>query len=154
MISKPVIYKFFKDFTNHRKKTNRVLVFSYRLFPNILKKGTTDQTFQQSGKQESFRHLFKNSTSMYESSGSHFFKTTTEIQSKPDAFDNSRFVMTFLTVLVVCKFGSFKNPFAMVTVPSKFYFRFRRFVLLIQTKKNDSYELWQQHKQLKTMELS
>ena len=27
MINKPIIYKFFKDFTNHRKKTNWVVVF-------------------------------------------------------------------------------------------------------------------------------
>ena len=45
---------------------------------------------------------------MYESSGSHFFRTTTEIQSGPDAFDESRFVMTFLTILgvmdILCSF--------------------------------------------------
>ena len=29
---------------------------------------------------------------MYERSGSQFFRTTTEIQSGPDAFDESRFV--------------------------------------------------------------
>ena len=28
-----IIHKFFKDFTNYRKKTNRVVVFSYRPFP-------------------------------------------------------------------------------------------------------------------------
>ena len=33
----PIISTFFKDFTNHRKKTNRALVFSCRPFPNILK---------------------------------------------------------------------------------------------------------------------
>ena len=38
---------------------------------------------------------------MYESSGSHFFRTTTQVQSGPDAFDESRFVMTFLTILGV-----------------------------------------------------
>ena len=32
-----------------------------------------------------------------ESSGPHFFRTTNEIQSGPDAFDKSRLVMTFLT---------------------------------------------------------
>ena len=37
MINNPIIYKFFKDFTNHRKKTNRAVVFSCRPFPNILK---------------------------------------------------------------------------------------------------------------------
>ena len=35
---------------------------------------------------------------MYESSGSQFFRITTGIQSGPDAFDESRFVMTFLTI--------------------------------------------------------
>ena len=40
---------------------------------------------------------------MYESSGSEFCRTTTRIQSGPDAFDESRFVMTFLTVLGVTK---------------------------------------------------
>ena len=38
---------------------------------------------------------------MYESSGSQFFRTTTGIQSGPDTFDKSRFVMTFLTILGV-----------------------------------------------------
>ena len=40
---------------------------------------------------------------MYESSGSQFFRTTTGIQSGPDAFDEPRFVMTFLTILGVMK---------------------------------------------------
>ena len=38
---------------------------------------------------------------MYESSGSQFFRTTTEIKSEPNAFDKSRFVMIFLTILVI-----------------------------------------------------
>ena len=37
MINNLIIYKFFKDFTNHRKKTNRVVVLSSRPFMNILK---------------------------------------------------------------------------------------------------------------------
>ena len=45
---------------------------------------------------------------MYECSGSQFFRTTTGIQSGPDAFDESRFVMTFLTILgvmeILCSF--------------------------------------------------
>ena len=40
---------------------------------------------------------------MYESSGSQFFRTTTGIQSGPDVFDKSRFIMTFLTILGVMK---------------------------------------------------
>ena len=35
----------------------------------------------------------------------------------------------------ICKFGSFKNPFATITNLSELYFRFRRFILLVQTKK-------------------
>ena len=38
---------------------------------------------------------------MHKSSGSQFFRTTNEIQSRPDAFDESRFVMTFRTILEV-----------------------------------------------------
>ena len=45
---------------------------------------------------------------MYESSGSQFFRTTAGIQSGPDAFDESTFVMTFLTILgvmeILCSF--------------------------------------------------
>ena len=32
----------------------------------------------------------------------------------------------------ICKFGSFKNPFAAITSLSELYFRFRRFILLVQ----------------------
>ena len=50
----------------------------------------------------------KSSASMKESSGSQFFRTTTGIQSGPDAFDKSRFIMTFLTILgvteILCSF--------------------------------------------------
>ena len=41
------------------------------------------------------------SGSMYESSGSQFFRTTTGIQSRPDAFEELRLVMTFLINLAV-----------------------------------------------------
>ena len=45
---------------------------------------------------------------MYKASGSQFFKNTSGIQSGPYAFDKSRFIMTFLTVLgvteILCSF--------------------------------------------------
>ena len=45
---------------------------------------------------------------MYENSGSQFFRTTIGTQSGPDAFDESRFVRTFLTILgvmeILCSF--------------------------------------------------
>ena len=42
---------------------------------------------------------------MYESSGSQFFRTTTGIQSGPDTFNESKFIMTFLTILGVTETG-------------------------------------------------
>ena len=45
---------------------------------------------------------------MYECSSSQFFRTITRIQSGPDAFDKSRFIMTFETILgdteILCSF--------------------------------------------------
>ena len=85
-----------------------MVVFSGRPFPNILNTGTTDETFQKSGKQDTLRHLLKSSPSMKESSGSQFFRATTRIQSGPDVFDKSRFIMTFSTSLgvteILCNF--------------------------------------------------
>ena len=50
----------------------------------------------------------KSSADIYESSDSQFFRTTIRIQPGPDAFDESRFVMTFLTILgvteILCSF--------------------------------------------------
>ena len=85
-----------------------MVVFSSRPSPTFLNTGSTDETFQQSGKQDSFRHILKSLASMYESSDSQFFRTTTGIQSGPDALDESRFVMTFLTISgvleILCSF--------------------------------------------------
>ena len=57
---------------------------------------------------DSLRHLLRSSASMKESSGSQFFRNNTGIQSGPDAFDKSRFIMIFLTILgvteVLCSF--------------------------------------------------
>ena len=54
------------------------------------------------------RHLLKSSTSIYESPRSHFFRTTTGMQSGPDTFDQSWLVMTYLTILgvteILCSF--------------------------------------------------
>ena len=163
----------------------------------------------------------KSSAGMYESSGPQFFKNTTGTHSGPDAFDESRFVMTILGVTEVicsfrlvlerktgkeipkssrleflekflannfalsdaedntsgllnrggiadlpllrtllaihqksrelsfwevmdscfssiCKFSSFKKLFATITSLSELYFRFRRFILLVQMKKVNS----------------
>ena len=92
--------------------TARTLTWRYflagDLSPTFLHTKTTIETFQQSGKQNSFRHILNSSASIYESSGSQFFRTTTGIKSGPHAFDESRFFMTFLTLLglteILCSF--------------------------------------------------
>ena len=50
----------------------------------------------------------------------------------------------------ICKFGSFKNPFATITSLSELYFRFRR--LFCWYKQIKMIFVNKQHKQLKTME--
>ena len=57
---------------------------------------------------KTFRHILKSSASMYESSGSQFFRTTTRLQSRPGAFDKSRLVMTFVTNLEITEICSFR----------------------------------------------
>ena len=47
------------------------------------------------------RHILKSSASMYESSRSRFFRTTSGIPSGPDLFDESRLFMTYWTNLRV-----------------------------------------------------
>ena len=50
----------------------------------------------------------KSLATMQESSGSQFFRTTTGTQSGPDAFQKSRFIMSFLSILgvteILCSF--------------------------------------------------
>ena len=84
MINKHIIFKFFKEFINYEKKTNRSVVFSYRWFPNFLNIATADETFQNSGDQDSFRYKLKNSANIYESSGSLFFRITTGTKRKSE----------------------------------------------------------------------
>ena len=45
---------------------------------------------------------------MYESSGTQFFRTTTGIQSGPDTFEESRFVMTYSTISRVMEILCFR----------------------------------------------
>ena len=83
---------------------------------------------KRSGKQDSFRHMLKSSASIYESSGSQFFKTMTVIQSGPDTFDESRFIKTFLTILVViellCSFISILEGKAGKEIPESSRLKF------------------------------
>ena len=78
--------------------------------PTFLNTEPKDKTFQQSGKQDSFRHISNTSASMYESSGSHFFRNTTGAQSGADVLTNQGLisVMNFLTSLAVEILCSFR----------------------------------------------
>ena len=69
-------------------------------FPATLTARTTDETFQQSGKQSSFRYTLKSLASIFESSCSQFFRTTIRIQFEPDAFDEWRFVMSYQIIML------------------------------------------------------
>ena len=64
MINNPIIYKFVKDITNHRKKNNRAVVLAVVLSTTFLNTGTSNETFQQSGKQDSLWQLLKSSAIM------------------------------------------------------------------------------------------
>ena len=78
------------------------------LSPLFLNTGTTYETFQQSGKQDSFRQILKSPANTHESSDSQFFRAKTGLQCGPGAFDESLLVMTFLTNLgvteILCSF--------------------------------------------------
>ena len=68
-----------------------------------------------------------------------------------DRFLGSNGLFCFISIF---KFGSFKNLFEAITSLPELYFRFRKFIHLIKRKaisiRNRS---WQQHRQLKTMEM-
>ena len=57
-------------------------------------------------------------------------------------------------IISISEFGNFKNPIATITSLPACFFRFRRFILSSTNQKSDFYELCQQRKQLKTIEMS
>ena len=60
-------------------------------------------------------------------------RTLLEIHQK--SLEPSFWEMMDSCFISICKFGSFKNPFASITSLPELYFRFERFILLVQTKK-------------------
>ena len=80
VINKPVIYKFFKDFANHRKKNNRVVIFSHRLFYNILKYMDHQGALQTIYKTRLLQIILKTAASIYESSCSQFFRQVCDLR--------------------------------------------------------------------------
>ena len=84
LINKSVIYTFCSDINYYRKRFKWQWFLPADFFPIFLKIRTTDQSFQQSRKQDSFKNILKRSANMYRSSGSQFFRTTTRIQQLSD----------------------------------------------------------------------
>ena len=82
VIKKPIICKFFNDFTDHINKTNSAIVFNREPPPNIL--NYRDHKTILKKKIPSDTHWLKSSASAYESSGTRFYRNTTGIQSRPD----------------------------------------------------------------------
>ena len=82
---------------------------------------------------DSLRQILKSSSFTYESSGS-FFKTADEIQSGPDTFEESRFVMIFLTnsgpKQILCSFRLALEGKAGKKIPESSKFRVLRKVFL------------------------
>ena len=62
-------------------------------------------------------------------------------------------VMDSFVLVAYENLENFKNPFATIINLSELYFRFRRFIVGTNEKR-DFYELWQHHKMLNTMEMS
>ena len=99
MINNPII-SFSRNLLTTERRLTGQCVLAVELSPTFLNIGTTDGTFQ-SEKQDFLEYISKSSASMYESSGPQFFRTITGIQSRHDVFDESKFVMTFLTIFGV-----------------------------------------------------
>ena len=62
---------------------------------------------------DDFFYILGSSANMYESSGSQFFRTTTRIQSAPDDFEKSRFLVAFLTISGVKNIMQFQISYRM-----------------------------------------
>ena len=93
--------------TTEKRLTGRYFL-AVELFPTFLNTGITDDTLQHSHKQDSLIQILNSSFSMYESSGPQLFIFTPRIPSGSDAFNKSRLIMIFLTMLrlteILCSF--------------------------------------------------
>ena len=107
VIKNSIIYKFFN---NYRKKTDRVVAFSYRPFHNILKCKDYWWNLLTIWKRRILQTLIDWRVQLVcKKVQSHkFFRATTEIQSGPDTFDKLSFFMTLSNILgvteILCSF--------------------------------------------------
>ena len=94
-ITRLLFISFSKSLRITERRLTGLLFLDIDFSPTFLNTGTTDETFQYSGKQDSSRHLLKSTVRIYEISGSHFFTTTTGIQSGLDTFGKPKMTITF-----------------------------------------------------------
>ena len=73
-----LLFTIFQRLTAERRLTGQQFLV-VDIFPTFLNAGTANETFRQSGKQDSFRHVLKSAASMHESSGLLFCRATTRI---------------------------------------------------------------------------
>ena len=97
--SRSLLFTSFSKITNHRKKTNRAVVFSCT---------PLDETFQQSKNTRFLQTPIEEFLYYVRKFSSQFFRTTTGIQLREYAFDQSKLVMTIITNLrvteILCSF--------------------------------------------------
>ena len=101
MTSKPIICSHLNHFTNHKNRADRAVAFGCRPLPSIHKYRNHRRDLQTICKISFFQTQIKSSSCMYQSSSSHFFRTTSGLQSGPDALDESRLAMTLFINLQV-----------------------------------------------------
>ena len=81
------------------------------------------------------RHTIQYLWAVEKRSYSRFSFVVNTISSLPKVSEEGFGKWLTLCFISICKFDSFKNSFVMIISLSEFYFRFRRFILLVQTKK-------------------
>ena len=91
MISKPKIYKLFRDFVSNKKATNNKIVFSCRPVRNVLNYKGNRWDLPTIWKKCSLRNIWK------VVNNSELFTTTPGMQPERDAMEESRLFMTFFT---------------------------------------------------------
>ena len=95
VINELIIYKLFKDFTNKEVVVSRIpLTHFYTQSPQRI----SSKNLENKIPSDIFRRV---QLECIERSSSHFFRTTSGIESRRDAFEKSRLVVTFLTSLEV-----------------------------------------------------
>ena len=118
------------------------ILFSFKLFPE----GKTGKEIPESSRFEFLEKFSGNNFALSDAeenisgplnSGGIadllLFRTLLTIRQK--SREPSFWEVILFCFISICKFGSFKNRFATIASLSELYFRIRRFILLVQTKK-------------------